>query len=172
MSFFDSINPFAPDEKTKQSVQDAAAAWTDLEAKMSKDVKLAKLLKSSHDHWLVFWKNWQAGDRDLSDVRAVIADVNASRANALKIFTQDDPERVKDVDTLSSTARRAADSVDAIVHRYAPEFVDKLTDPADGSFRRYVEKKLLDNKLEVVGVLAAVAVIALATVYVKGSSST
>ncbi len=112
-AWHDAINPFAPSAELEQRLQEVAATWQGLKSKMDADPKLAKLLKPSHDHWLDFWAKWQKGDRDQEGARAVIADANASRANALGIFTQQDPQRVKDIASEDlNKAKKAAVAVD------------------------------------------------------------
>lgn len=96
-AWYDAVNPFGPSAELEQRVQEVAATWQGLKAKMDADPKVARMLKPSYDHWLAFWARWQKGDKDQADARAVIADANISRANALGIQTQDDPGKIKDI---------------------------------------------------------------------------
>ncbi len=116
---FDAVNPFAPSEAAQKKVEEVAAQWVALKARMDKDPKVARVLRPQFDHWLDFWTKWQAGTRDENDVRSVIADVNAARANAetvttgKDVFTADDKGRVPDIASEKlSTARGAAQSLD------------------------------------------------------------
>jgi len=111
--FFDAVNPFAPSAEAEAKVKEVAAQWPELEAKMKADPKIDRALKPQHDAWVDFWTKWQKGEKNQEAIRAMIADVNVARANALGIFTQDDKKRVADIASEKlSTARGAAQATD------------------------------------------------------------
>lgn len=104
---------FGPSAEAQRKVEEVAAQWAALKPRMDKDPRIARELRPQYEYWLGFWAKWQAGNQDEADVRAVIADVNTARANADKVFTQDDKGRVSDVASEKlSDARAVAQKLD------------------------------------------------------------
>ena len=116
--FFDAVNPFAPSAEAEAKVQEVAAVWAGLEPKIQANPAVAAAVKPQRDFWLQFYKKWRGGDRDENAIRAVIADANAARSNALgaeqkKFVSLADTPKVADIESEKLTAARgAAQSVD------------------------------------------------------------
>jgi hypothetical protein len=144
----DALNPFAPSDDAKKKVGEVYTKWLELEPKMADSPQVAKELKPQHDFWSAFWKRWQDGDRDIDKINAVVIDVNVARANALKILTQQDKDKVANMDPAKlSSARETATKVD--------EGVTKLSDDAK---KKLDETAKIPSKLIAVGAgLAAAA---------------
>lgn len=118
-AWYDALNPFAPSALMESRVQEVAAAWKELEAKRATDPKVARVTQPQYEFWLKFWADWQRGDKRQEAVNAVITDVNAARANALGIATQDDPNRLKNIALEEqSAAKGAAVAVDETASKY------------------------------------------------------
>ncbi len=132
---------FEPSEALERKVTEVAAQWSELKRRMDADPKIARAIRPQYDHWIEFWTKWQAGNKDQSDARAIIVDVNVARANALNIRTEADKGRVADTSETN-----------------AAQTIAQKTDDA----AREAEKKLKDSgiasKLKIAGAAALTTV--------------
>lgn len=139
MSFLDAlpdaVNPFAPSDEVKQAVANVAAEWGKLEPRMAADPKLAALLKPQHDTWVDFYQRWQSGDRDVTMVNAVVADVNVARRNAGGFDQTSDPNPVSGVDVATSTTvAQAGAAAEDYCHQHPTDIICTATAPQDLSW--------------------------------------
>lgn len=88
----------APTAALEGKIQEVAAAWATIEPKMKADPKLARTNKILYDHWIQFYKDWQAGKKDVDDSRSITLEVNVARRNALGIDQTQDKGTISEVD--------------------------------------------------------------------------
>lgn len=126
---------FGPSPEAQKKVEEVAAQWAGLKKRMDADPKIEKMLRDSYDHWIKFWDRYNNRNdfwvtipelTELStDVRAIVADVNAARANVENRFVQDLPdckpgeksESCRVVDIKSEDASKAQAGAQAIDDR-------------------------------------------------------